>query len=381
MLLCPRCNIPLKGGRTPQGTAYFCPQCKGRATSWAVVRGRAPKSIAIQLWQQAKEQKDRHGGACPLCHRPMAVVPIVHNEHTIPIDICPNCYLAWFDRTEWEALPQAPPSVSPPEKELSPAAREAIARAKIEQIARREATSEDLPSEPWQWIPALFGLPVEVEGPTLRSIPWLTWGTVAACVLVFLFSLQNLNVFVEQLGFIPAQPFRLGGLTFLTSFFLHGGLFHLIGNMYFLLVFGDNVEDHVGRWFYLALLILAHVTGSLFHALGDPRADIPCVGASAGISGVIVFYGLQFPKAKLGIFLRYFFYLYWLPFSAIWGLVAWILLQIIMAYSQLSGLSDVSALAHLGGATVGVAAWILWKNQVLLATWFGFPQRPQQLDG
>ncbi|WP_347243494.1 rhomboid family intramembrane serine protease [Thermogutta sp.] len=342
-----------------------------------MVRGRVPKNIASQLWQRAKEQKDRHGDACPLCHRPMAVVPIVHNEHTIPIDLCPNCYLAWFDRTEWEALPQAPPSVGPPNKELSPAAREAIARAKIEQLARRDQANEDLPSEPWQWIPAFFGLPVEVEGPALRSIPWLTWGTVVACVLVFLYSLQNLGVFVQQLGFIPAQPFRLAGLTLLTSFFLHGGIFHLIGNMYFLLVFGDNVEDHVGRWFYLALLVLAHVTGLLFHALGDPRVDIPCVGASAGISGAIVFYGLQFPKAKLGILFRYFF---WLRFPAVWGLVAWVVLQVLTAYSQLSGASDVSALAHLGGSTVGMIAWMLWKNQILLADWFGLPQPPRQMD-
>ena len=98
------------------------------------------------------------------------------------------------------------------------------------------------------------------------------------------------------------------------------------------------------------------------HIVTDPQSEIPCVGASGGISGVIVYYALQFPKARLGLLIRYLFVFKWLYFPAYFGLIFWVALQGFGAYLQIQGLSNESALAHLGGAGVGVIAWFIWKG-------------------
>ncbi len=128
---------------------------------------------------------------------------------------------------------------------------------------------------------------------------------------------------------------------------------HLVGNMYFLLIFGDNVEEFLGRPRFLLLMLLATLLGDCFHLVADPSATTPCIGASGGISGVIVFYALQFPKARLGFLLRF----CWVKMPAYFALVLWLLYQMVLATFQVSGFSRVSALAHLGGATAGFLFW------------------------
>jgi membrane associated rhomboid family serine protease len=185
----------------------------------------------------------------------------------------------------------------------------------------------------------------------------------AVLALVFAATYGHLLQAAEQFGLIPAQAARYGGLTLLSCFFLHGGLGHLIANTYFLLVFGDNVEDCLGRWKYVVLLVVATLVGSLLHVLGDLRDQLPCVGASGGISGVITFYALAFPKARLGIMIRYWFVWRWLYLPAWAAFICWLLLQLLLVYFQVAGLSNVSALGHLGGASVGLAAWLWWRKR------------------
>jgi membrane associated rhomboid family serine protease len=88
-------------------------------------------------------------------------------------------------------------------------------------------------------------------------------------------------------------------LTFVTSFFLHAGIIHLAGNMYFLLAFGHAVENFLRPLRYLALIALAAFIGDLAHIALDPRSQTPCIGASGGIAGVITFYALNFPRMRL----------------------------------------------------------------------------------
>ena len=160
---------------------------------------------------------------------------------------------------------------------------------------------------------------------------------------------------IKQWGFVPDDVFRHGGLTLVTSFFLHAGIWHLIGNMYFFLLLADNVEDHLGRSRFLLLLAAAHVAGMVLHAAFDPRGHVPCVGASAGISGVIAYYAVVFPHAKLGFLLRWFLLFRWIRMPAYVALVLYLVLQLIGAWAQVSGFSSVSALGHLGGLGVGLA--------------------------
>jgi membrane associated rhomboid family serine protease len=178
---------------------------------------------------------------------------------------------------------------------------------------------------------------------------------VCATVLAF----PHLREVVKQFGLIPAQAGRLGGLTFATSFFLHAGVLHLVANSYFLLVFGDDVENALGRPLYLLLLAFSAFIGDLAHIAADPRSNLPCIGASGGIAGVIAFYALAFPKARLAfLFWRWW---HWIRLPAGVWIVWWIVLQIIGAFEQVAGVTSVSALAHLGGAAVGVVCWLVWR--------------------
>jgi membrane associated rhomboid family serine protease len=90
---------------------------------------------------------------------------------------------------------------------------------------------------------------------------------------------------------------------------------------------------------------------------------VPCVGASGGISGVIVFYALQFPRARLGFLMRYFFYFRWIQFPAWVALVLWLLMQTFTVVMQISGFSNVAATAHLGGAAAGFFLWLEWRRR------------------
>ena len=169
----------------------------------------------------------------------------------------------------------------------------------------------------------------------------------------------NLEKAVHNFGLIPDLAWRYGGLTFVTAFFLHAGWGHLLGNAYFLLIFGDNVEDYLGRCRYTLLLLAATIGGGLVHVLWEPRSDISLVGASGGISGIITFYALQFPHARIGFLVRF----RWDTIPVWGGLLLWALMQAVGAWLQIMGSSDVSSLGHLGGAAVGVVCWLSWRKR------------------
>jgi membrane associated rhomboid family serine protease len=123
------------------------------------------------------------------------------------------------------------------------------------------------------------------------------------------------------------------------------------------------VENAIGPWRWLLLLMGAALGGDLLHVLFDPHGDLPCIGASGGISGLLVFYALKFPHARLGMLWRFaIIYYRWIQLPAWVAFVFWIILQAWGAFQQLHGLSNVSALAHLGGVTVGFLCWLAWRN-------------------
>lgn len=228
-----------------------------------------------------------------------------------------------------------------------------------------EGLNGDAPDELWKTIPALFGFPVETGVEPLSGRPWLTWSLALLIAAVSLLAFGDFESVVDRFGFVPAHAFRLAGLTPVTAFLLHGGLWHLIGNLYFLLVFGDNVEHHLGRKRTLMLIGAATFVGDAVHALWQPGSLVPCIGASGGISGIIVFYALQFPHARLGFLVRpsaFYFRIHWLQLPAWGALLLWLLLQCWGVFAELSGFSNVAATAHLGGAAAGFLAWLAWRK-------------------
>jgi hypothetical protein len=152
-----------------------------------------------------------------------------------------------------------------------------LAIAEVERLAK-QAEGSDLdsvaPEESWKQIAGFLGMPVEFDAPEEERRPWATWLLSAAIICASLLAFLNLREVVQRFGLIPAEAMRFGGFTFVTSFFLHAGIIHLAGNMYFLLAFGHAMENFLRPLRYLALIALAAFIGDLAHiALDPPFAD------------------------------------------------------------------------------------------------------------
>jgi membrane associated rhomboid family serine protease len=210
----------------------------------------------------------------------------------------------------------------------------------------------------WRAAPVLLGLPVEVDRDLKAPKPWATWVLTGVTVLLSMAAFPNMQEMADRFGFIPSQAWRYGGLTLVTPFFLHAGWMHLIGNMYFLLLFGRRVETFLGRWRYLLLVLVATIAASLLHFCMQPQSTIPGIGASGGIAGIIAFYALKFPRVRIGMTIR----LRWVTMPAWVALVMWLAYQGLLAEMQMLGIGAVNAFAHLGGALAGILAWVLWRK-------------------
>jgi membrane associated rhomboid family serine protease len=280
------------------------------------------------------------------------------------IDGCVTCHCLWFDHGELESLPEPAPEPGRSTDQLPEEARRAIAEMEAKRIRREHEEDDEEPPAPWQWVPALLGMPIELGQRPVNRLPLVTWTLAALCALMLLATYGRLDTVVAEWGLIPSQWGRHGGLTLVTSFFLHAGILHLVSNGYFLLVFGDNVEDLLGHGRYLALVAASALAGDLLHSVLGQGGNIPLVGASGGIFGVLAFYAVAFPRARMG--LLFYFRLVRLP---VWGmLVLYALLQGVGAYLQATGSGGgVSYLAHVGGAGVGVAAGLWLRSRARIS--------------
>jgi len=208
-------------------------------------------------------------------------------------------------------------------------------------------------------------LPLHDDNP-LRHIRFGYWtaGFIAACVLVFLYQSvlpeREGMRFVYAYGSIPsvvfgrdALPPEVAGvhayLSLVTSMFLHGGFMHLLGNMLFLWVLGDNVEDALGHFRFVVFYLLSGVAAALSHAVVEPGSQIPMIGASGAISGVIGAYLVLHPGAKIKTLV--FNTIVSLPAFVVLGL--WILFQFANAALTGPGQAGVAWWAHIGGFFAG----------------------------
>lgn len=349
MFACPGCQARVLRTEVQRRPIWACPQCGGRIATIAHLRKNLDREVVERYWWHARRRAPAKGAQrpCPTCNLDMREVSVV--DGAPPLDACKHCQLFWFDPGEFDLLP--PPAPEPVPQPLAATEAESGAEA-----ATRDASLKLHPAEPtWQYLFLLFGFPMEQTATRVRRHPWITWSLAAVIAVVSLVAFNHFMEAVGRFAFIPEHAFRTGGLTLLTAFFLHADLGHLIGNLYFLVVFGDNVEDFLGRWRYALLLVAATLAGSLLHFALEPGSPTPSIGASGGISGLIAFYALRFRRARLLVLIVFF------PLRAsVWVLfLLWGVLQMIGLASQLQGVSAVSASAHIGGALVGVLFWWL----------------------
>jgi len=200
------------------------------------------------------------------------------------------------------------------------------------------------------------------------AFPFVSYAFIALNVLVFFYEVSlgpELEKFIFEYGSIPKETMNGQDLfSLFTSMFLHGGWMHLIGNMLFLWVFADNIEQIIGNIPFVIFYILGGLAAHAAHIMADMDSMIPTVGASGSISAVLGAYLVMFPSSKIKILVVMFFRSFRVP--ALLFLGFWIVQQLFSGFASLgpdtAETGGVAWWAHIGGFVFGVAVGFLFKN-------------------
>ena len=210
--------------------------------------------------------------------------------------------------------------------------------------------------------------PLRDDAPRL-TLPFVTLLLIAVNVAVFvhqfrmgLESPKAQLAFIHTFGFVPArigtaltgiEPAIAGLLPIATSMFLHGGWLHLIGNVWFLWIFGDNVEDELGHFAFLIFYLGCGVVAAVAQFLADPGSAIPMVGASGAIAGVMGAYLIRFPRARVRVLITIIIFWTTIELPAFLMLTYWFAIQVYSGTGSAAG-GGVAWWAHIGGFVAGV---------------------------
>lgn len=215
-------------------------------------------------------------------------------------------------------------------------------------------------------------IPLRDLNPTRRT-PVVTWALIAINVLVWLFQwahgVEGLSALVLRYGLVPQAltggaiwvPRSEGGslgalITPFTSMFMHGGWLHLIGNMWFLHIFGDNVEDTLGRGRFVLFYILGGLAAAALQILIGPHSAVPMVGASGAISAVMAGYVTLYPRARVVTLVPIFFFIQLIELPAFLFIFVWFGLSLLSALGTWGSVGGgVAFFAHVGGFLAGLA--------------------------
>jgi membrane associated rhomboid family serine protease len=215
-------------------------------------------------------------------------------------------------------------------------------------------------------------IPLRDDNP-IRGVPVVTIGLILLSVFVFLWELslsaESAQAAVYLLGFMPALLFGHAtldapqwvppGVTIFTSLFLHGSFLHLAGNMLYLWIFGDNLEDRIGHGRFVVFYLLCGAVAALAQALPDTRSTIPMIGASGAVSGVLGAYVVLYPRANVLVLLPLLFVFYTVRVPALVVLGLWFAGQLLSSLAAEPGAGGIAFRAHVGGFVAG-ALLIRW---------------------
>ncbi|MCA9173926.1 MAG: rhomboid family intramembrane serine protease [Planctomycetales bacterium] len=229
-----------------------------------------------------------------------------------------------------------------------------------------------------------------------RTVPFINYAMIVICGGVFLAQQQAGNQLVEQYGMIPVRVqhpaeeisvermipvITPGGqinivkerltltplpfppvLTLLTCIFLHGGWLHFVGNMWFLYIFGDNVEDRFGHIGYLILYLVCGIFASAAHLISSPESTVPTIGASGAIAGVMGAYMVLYPHARVLAIIPIFVLIQAIVVPAGVFLGLWFILQFLQSLAADNEMGGVAWWAHIGGFVLGAVVALLLRN-------------------
>lgn len=369
--LCPRCNVALSPLKQGGLVSYVCSVCRGvllrgqdlQAQFGAVAQGVAE---AASVYVPGSPARGCPTGCGPMRVREVAGPPPVH------FDACPMCRSVWFDRGEVATIAsimkrRAADRPVALKREYRGLNGVEAAKHELAMLENRQATGDDADatrggSTLWWLFALLTGLPVEGHNPLFRT-PVVTWGLMLTCVAVYAAELQWGWAAVDHHMLRPAKLFDGSGTASLfTSMFMHGSAMHLLGNLYFLKVFGDNVEDRLGRFTFVFFYLACGVGASVAFALTVPHSNVPMLGASGAIAGLLGAYLVFFPDARISLVPGLLTLFRWIHLRAFWYLPFWFGWQFLQ--SRLFPRAGVAWWAHLGGFIVGFGLALIAKRLV-----------------
>lgn len=219
-------------------------------------------------------------------------------------------------------------------------------------------------------------IPISDDNP-VDHMPFINWTLIAACVVAYAweFSLgeKGMDAALAVLGFTPNSlsggpvPSLVLGipayLTILTSMFLHGGLLHIAGNMLYLWIFGNNIEEAMGHVKYALFYFACGIAAALAMLFIDASSDVPMVGASGAISGVLGAYMLLYPRARVHVIIPLGIIFYPLWIRAVWVVGIWFAMQLVSAAFADPTLPGTAFWAHVGGFAGGIVLTPLLKSR------------------
>jgi membrane associated rhomboid family serine protease len=227
-------------------------------------------------------------------------------------------------------------------------------------------------------------IPIRDLNPT-RSTPWVTWSLLLLCGLVFAWQAvlpEGLDRdFVFAYGLVPRRlvygqdPAAI--VTVFTSMFMHGGLMHVVGNLWFLRMFGDNVEDNMGPVRFGLFYLLCGVAAAVAQVVMSPASGVPMVGASGAIAGVLAAYLVLYPHARVVALVPIFIFIQFMEIPAFVFIALWFALQFFSGIGSLGASGGgVAWWAHIGGFVAGLALVFAFRTRRLPPARVAF-ERPQ----
>ncbi len=338
---CPRCTFPLTPYKHEGEELDHCQRCDGTFLDHGVAAQTYGPEMSPEFWKQSyvTKQPTKSKLRCPRCLDPLDAYILKLDETDLEIDECAKCHGLWFDKNEGFHL-----------RKLM---QDSVLHA--ETMTDRKGTIKGYVFQ------LLTQFPVEVWNP-VRHRPWLVYSLIAGLTAIFIVQLVSMDAFVlhyRELMMVPADIIVGENLwTIITAGFLHADWMHLIGNLWMLWIFGDNVEDRLRKKHFVLLYMAALVAGNLAHLLSAWGDQAPLLGASGAISGLLAAYLVFFPKVKIWTMLI----IIRVKMSMPWYVGVWVGFQVLMF---LLDSSSVAWFAHIGGFVCGAAyAWLL-KSKVL----------------
>lgn len=217
-------------------------------------------------------------------------------------------------------------------------------------------------------------IPLKDDLPT-RTTPVVTIGLIAVNIVVFFYEISlgpSAEEFIFAFGAIPANlvrgleggaPSIVAASSVLTSMFLHGGLMHVAGNMLYLWIFGNNIEDVMGHVRFIFFYLICGVLAAYSHALTEPGSRVPMIGASGAVSGVLGAYLLLFPHAKVLTLVPIGFFIQIIRIPAVLVLGIWFLVQTVSGLFSRGQVGGIAWFAHIGGFLAGMALIYPFKKK------------------